>query len=77
MKQLLARKEHNTFSSLRDIDIPVLLMGGKYDGIAPMTNMQAISVEIKDSQLKFYEGGHLFLIQDKTAFQDLVKWLLL
>ena len=77
MKQLLARKEHNTFSSLRDIDVPVFLMGGKYDGIAPVTNMQAINVEIKDSQLKFYEGGHLFLIQDKTAFQDLVKWLLL
>ena len=52
-------------------------MGGKYYGIAPVTNMQAISREIKDSQLKLYEGGHLFLIQDKTAFQDLVKWLLL
>ena len=75
MKQLLARKEHNTFSSLSHIDIPVFLMGGKYDGIAPMSNMEAIHKEIKNSKLKFYEGGHLFLIQDKQAFQDLIDWL--
>ena len=75
MKQLLARKEHDTFSSLRNIDVPVLLMGGKYDGVAPMSNMKAMNGEIKDSQLKFYEGGHLFLIQDKQAFTDLTAWL--
>ena len=76
MKQLLARKEHNTFSSLRNIDVPVFLMGGKYDGIAPMSNMEAMHKEIKNSKLNFYEGGHLFLIQDKTAYKDLIEWLL-
>lgn len=75
MKQLLARKNHNTFSSLSDINIPVFLMGGKYDGIAPMSNMEAMHKEIKNSKLKFYEGGHLFLIQDKQAFKDLINWL--
>ena len=76
MKQLLARKEHDAFCSLRNIDVPVLLMGGKYDGVAPMSNMEAMNSEIKDSQLKFYEGGHLFLIQDKQAFTDLTAWLI-
>ena len=77
LKQLLARKDHNTFEDLRHIDIPVFLMGGKYDGIAPVSNMEAMHEEIKDSKLKFYEGGHLFLIQDKNAFQELIEWLLL
>ena len=76
LKQLMARKDHNTFQSLKNIDIPVFLMGGKYDGIAPVSNMEAIHKIITDSQLEFYEGGHLFLIQDKKAFQDLVDWLL-
>ena len=77
LKQLLARKDHNTFEDLRHIDIPVFLMGGKYDGIAPVSNMEAMHEEIKDSKLKFYEGGHLFMIQDKNAFQELIEWLLL
>ena len=77
LKQLLARKNHNTFEDLRHIDIPVFLMGGKYDGIAPVSNMEAMHEEIKDSKLKFYEGGHLFMIQDKSAFQELIEWLLL
>ena len=76
LKQLMARKDHNTFQSLKNIDIPVFLMGGKYDGIAPASNMEAIHKNITDSRLEFYEGGHLFLIQDKKAFRDLVDWLL-
>jgi surfactin synthase thioesterase subunit len=32
--------------------------------------------QITDSKLEFYEGGHLFLIQDKRAFKDIVNWLL-
>ena len=42
----------------------------------PVSNMDAIHKNITDSRLEFYEGGHLFLIQDKKAFQDLVDWLL-
>tara|TARA_B100001057_G_scaffold500501_1_gene615936 strand:- start:7032 stop:7946 length:915 start_codon:yes stop_codon:yes gene_type:complete len=77
LKQLLARKAHNTFEDLKKIDIPVFLMGGKYDGIAPKSNMESMHQEIKKSKLRFYEGGHLFMIQDKKAFKELVEWLLL
>ena len=77
LKQLLARKDHDTFENLRQIDVPVFLMGGKYDGIAPVSNLEAMHKEIKDSELRFYEGGHLFLIQDKNAFKELIDWLLI
>ena len=75
MNQLLARKDHDTSDRLSQIEIPVLLQGGKYDGIAPPRNMKFLRGKIKCSTLKLYEGGHLFLIQDKQAFKDIISWL--
>ena len=54
----------------------MLIASGKYDGIAPMENMKALNKEIQNSKLKFYQGGHLFLIQDKQAFIDIIECLL-
>ena len=75
MSQLMARKEHDTSKRLSGIKAPVLLLGGKYDGIAPIKNMEYLNQNIKFSNLKLYEGGHLFLIQDRQAFKDIVEWL--
>ena len=76
LKQLLARKDHNTYADLEEINIPTFLLGGKYDGIAPMLNMEKMYQKIDNSKLEFYEGGHLFLIQDTNAFQDIINWLI-
>ena len=73
--QLMARKEHDTSNRLSAIKVPVLLLGGKYDGIAPVKNMEYLHKNIKFSTLNFYEGGHLFLIQDKEAFKDIIEWI--
>jgi 3-oxoadipate enol-lactonase len=53
----------------------VLLCAGKYDGIAPMANMRAMADRIPASELRAYEGGHLFLIQDRSAYAQVVEWL--
>ena len=71
----MARKEHDTSQRLSDITVPVLLLGGKYDGIAPSENMEFLNKKITSSTLKLYEGGHLFLIQDRQAFIDIISWL--
>ena len=76
LKQLLARKDHNTYEDLDDINTPTFLLGGKYDGIAPVLNMEKMQQKIDNSKLEFYEGGHLFLIQDTKAFQDIINWLI-
>ena len=76
LKQLLARKDHNTYEDLDNIKIPTFLLGGKYDGIAPVLNMEKMHQKIDNSKLEFYEGGHLFLIQDTKAFQDIINWLI-
>ena len=76
MKQLMARKNHDTYDRLSQIKAPVLLLGGKFDGVAPVENMQAIADQIESSEIRFYEGGHMFLVQDKKAYPEMIEWLM-
>ena len=73
--QLEARAAHDTWSRLPGLTLPVLLCAGRYDGIAPLANMQALKERIPGAELKVYEGGHLFLLQDRNAYRDIVAWL--
>ena len=73
--QLDARRRHDTWTRFRNSDMPVLLCAGRYDGIAPLANMQAMAKRIPASELRVYEGGHLFLMQDRSAYADIVAWL--
>lgn len=73
--QLDARSRHDTWNRLPELRMPVLLCAGKYDGIAPMANMRAMADRIPASELRAYEGGHLFLIQDRAAYAEILEWL--
>ena len=73
--QLEARSHHDTFDRLRDLPMPVYLCGGRHDGIAPPANMEAIDRQIPDSSLEFFDGGHLFLMQDSAAFPRIIEFL--
>jgi 3-oxoadipate enol-lactonase len=73
--QLQARAGHDTWSRLSQLAMPVLLCAGRYDGIAAPANMRAMAGRIAGSVLRIYEGGHLFLVQDRSAYQDIVEWL--
>lgn len=74
-KQLRARMGHDTYDRLPQIGVPVLLVGGRRDGIAPVANMEALHRQIAGSRLELFDGGHMFLIQDKTAYPYIVRWL--
>ena len=74
-RQLAARAGHDTWSRLPGIEVPVLLAGGRYDGIAPVANMEALAAGIPDAELRLYAGGHLFLVQDKQAYSEIIQWL--
>ena len=76
MKQLEARKHHDTFDRLHNLTMPVLLTGGRFDGIAPPDNMRAVAEQIPDAELRLYEGGHLFFLQDRQAYPHMIDWLL-
>lgn len=73
--QLEARRHHDTFDRLRRIRIPVMLAAGRYDGIAPPDNMVCMAQELPNCELRFYEGGHLFMIQDRRVWPDVIAFL--
>jgi len=74
-RQLEARMDHDTYARLAELRCPTLLCAGRYDGIAPLPNMQAMQQKIPNARLEIFEGGHLFLIQDKRAYTEIVQFL--
>lgn len=74
-RQLLARAGHNVEAQLGDISHETLVCAGKYDGIAPVDNQHAMAAAIPHSELRWYEGGHLFMIQDKKVWSEIIEFL--
>jgi 3-oxoadipate enol-lactonase len=66
-RQLAARKDHDTFERLGWLDMPVLIAAGRYDGIAPPANQEAMHAAIPGSRLEWFDGGHVFMFQDPRA----------
>ena len=73
--QLQARIGHDVADRLGSVRTPTFVMAGRYDGIAPVSNSEAIVSLLVDARLKTYEGGHLFTAQDRSAIADLRSFL--
>ena len=73
--QILARKDHDTYDRLPSLTMPVLICGGRYDGIASVANQAAMQAQIPQAQLQLFEGGHAFLQQDTTAYARIAAFL--
>jgi pimeloyl-ACP methyl ester carboxylesterase len=75
IEQLGARGGHDVWERLPAITCPTLIAAGRYDGIAPAANSEAIASRIAGAELHLYEGGHLFFAQDRAALVDIVAFL--
>lgn len=75
-RQLDARRAHDTFDRLAQIAAPTLVAAGRFDGIAPVANSEMLVAGIPDAQLRVFNGGHLFLLQDPAAFDEIAAFLL-
>jgi pimeloyl-ACP methyl ester carboxylesterase len=73
--QLAARANHDVWDRLDRVTAPTIVAGGIYDGQAPMANSVAISLRIKESVLRTYDGGHLFVFQDRRALPEITAFL--
>lgn len=73
--QLEARAEHDVVDRLGEILHPVLVCAGRYDGIAPAENQRALAAGLPNAELRWYEGGHMFLVQDRAAWSDITAFL--
>ncbi len=74
-EQLMARSRHDVTDRLGAITCPTLVASGRYDGIAPVTNGEAIAGRVTSSELRVYEGGHAFFVQDPTALPEILDFL--
>ncbi len=74
-EQLGARRGHDVGDRLRRISCPTLVAAGRYDGIAPVANSEAIAARVPAAELRVYEGGHMFFVQDPTAMPEILDFL--
>jgi len=73
--QLEARRHHDTYDRLDRIQAPTLICGGRYDGSARPESQQVMADRIPNAHLKFFEGGHLFVFEDRGAYDAIIAWL--
>jgi 3-oxoadipate enol-lactonase len=73
--QLEARARHDAWDRLGQIACPVLIAGGRYDGVALPATQEKMAARIPGARLQMFEGGHLFMIQDRTANRAILAFL--
>lgn len=73
--QLQARAGHDVWDQLSQITAPTLICAGRYDGIATPDTQERMAGRIPGARLNVYEGGHLFIVEDRQAFPDIVAFL--
>lgn len=75
LAQLDARSRFDVLDRLDRITCPVIVAAGKYDHIAPPENARKIAELVPHADLRFYEGGHVFFLQDPQAIPDVMGFL--
>jgi 3-oxoadipate enol-lactonase len=74
-RQIEARAYHDTWDRLPAIACPTLIAAGRYDGIALPATQEAMAARIAGARLAWFEGGHMFMIQDRTAYPEIIGFL--
>jgi 3-oxoadipate enol-lactonase len=73
--QLDARRLHDTWDRLGQISCPTFVCGGVHDDIAPPANAERLASAIPGATLRLFDGGHLFLLQDRAAWPAITAFL--
>jgi 3-oxoadipate enol-lactonase len=74
-RQLVARAAHDVWDDLPRITAPTLVIGGRYDGQAPPENSERMAARIPNARLVLCDGGHVFMLQDPTAWPTMVDFI--
>ena len=75
-RQLEARAAHDVWDRLPGLNIPTLIAAGKFDGVALPASQFNLALQIPGSTLRFFDGGHMFMIQDRAALPAMTDFLL-
>ncbi len=74
-RQIAARAAHNVWDRLPNIQIPVMIAAGRFDGIARPETQLNLALQIPGSVLRFFKGGHMFMLQDRSAVAAMIEFL--
>ena len=74
-RQMEARAGHDVLGQLNQITAKTLVCAGEYDDMAPVANSLALADGIPNAQLRVYQGGHLFMLQDRSAMRQITEFL--
>ena len=74
-RQLEARKDHDTYDRLPLLPMPTLVVGGTHDDLAPESVVRALAARIPGAQVRFFNGGHLFHLQDRASWDVVIAFL--
>ncbi len=74
-RQLEARALHDTWDRLPQISCPVLIAAGRYDGVALPETQHRLAARIPGAELQVFEGGHMFMLQDRAANPAIAAFL--
>jgi 3-oxoadipate enol-lactonase len=73
--QMRARRRHDVVAELGSISAPTLVCAGRHDDIAPVANSQLLAERIPGAELRVYDGGHYFMVQDRSAYPEIIEFL--
>jgi 3-oxoadipate enol-lactonase len=74
-RQIEARSHHDTYDRLPQIQVPVLVCGGRYDGQATPDVVENLHRHIPGAKIGFFAGGHRFLSEDPEASKAVAAFL--
>jgi 3-oxoadipate enol-lactonase len=77
VRQLEARRGHDTSERIGGLRAPTLVVAGRYDGIAPLSVAEALADALPDGRLVVLEGGHGngLLMQDPAGWSLIADFL--
>lgn len=73
-RQLEARAAHDAWDRLDQIHCPTLICAGRTDGIALPETQEKMASRIPRAELRFFNGGHLFMLQDREALPAMIHF---
>ncbi len=74
-RQLEARANHDVWEELSAVRARTLVVGGRFDQQASPENVSNLASRIPGAALEFFDGGHLFLLQDPKAWPCIAQYL--
>lgn len=74
-RQLEARADHDVWNELPSIGAHTFVIGGLYDRQAPVENVERLAGRLPHAELQFFDGGHMFLLQEPTAWLRVAEFL--